>query len=450
MTMRLDPARVISHAALALGLAVAARAQTPAAGERWVATWGTAQQLYQAPPAPARATPPAGAPQTVPAQAAPPPAPRPGAPARRFPVPPRIQSLHDQTVRMIVRTSLGGRRVRVRLSSALGARAVRVGSAHLALRASGSGIVPVSDRALTFGGRSAVTLYAGQTVVSDPVDLDVAPLTDLAVSLYVPDSTGPPATHLFGLRPTYISTKGDLTGAREIADTARTTQSWYWLAGVDVLAPADAGVVVNFGDSITDGDQSTPDALAAWPTILAERLQRNPATRHMGVVNAGISGNRVLGDNGSGLVRLAHDALAVPGVRWITLLEGINDITGATRTPPTGPAITAADLIAAYRQIIALAHLHGVKVAGCTLTPFGGSPVYTEAGEAMRREVNQWIRTSGAFDAVIDFDAAVRDPRDPTRFRPEADAPDLLHPGDAGYRLMAEAIDLSIFTPRPR
>jgi lysophospholipase L1-like esterase len=214
-----------------------------------------------------------------------------------------------------------------------------------------------------------------------------------------------------------------------------------------VLAGDDAAVVVNFGDSITDGDQSTPDTNGPWPSLLAARLQANPATRNVGVVNAGISGNRLLGDNGSGLVRLVHDALSVPGVRWITLLEGINDITGATRNP-AAPTLTAQDIIAAYRQVIELAHLHGVKVIGCTITPYGGSSPYNEAGEAIRTAVNEWVRTSGAFDAVVDFDAAVRDPRDPKRFRPEADSPDLLHPGDAGYRLMAQAFDLSLFATR--
>ena len=423
--------------ALALALPAGAGAQQQTGDEHWVATWGTAQQRYQPPPA----APPAPQPAPAPAAA---PAPPSAGPARRFGIPPSISGLQDQTVRMIARTSLGGEVVRVRLYNAVGGRAVRIGAAHLALRESGSAIVPGSDRALTFGGRPELTLYAGQTAVSDPVRLEVAPLADLAVSLYLPGETGVPTSHRFGLRPTYISREGNHAAAREIADTARTTQSYYWLAGIDVLAPADAAVVVNFGDSITDGDQSTPDTHGPWPSLLAARLQANPATHRVGVVNAGISGNRILGDNGGGLARLVHDALSVPGVRWITLLEGINDITGATRNPAE-PTLTAADLIAAYRQVIEMAHLHGVKVIGCTITPYGGSNVHNAAGEAIRQAVNEWIRTSGAFDAVVDFDAATRDPRDPTRFRPEADSPDLLHPGDAGYRLMAEAFDLSLF-----
>jgi lysophospholipase L1-like esterase len=435
-------ARLLVPTAALACLAGTASAQQRASDQRWLATWRPALTLYQAP-----AVSPPASPAVQPAPA--PPAPTSG-PARRFGIPTPLPSLRDQTLRMVARTSIGGQRVRVRLYNAIGGKAVRLGAAHVAINAGGSSIVPASDRALTFGGSPSITLYAGQTVVSDPVSLVVPPLTDLAVSLHFPEETGPPTSHRFALRHGYVSTAGDRTAAREITDTVRTTESYHWLAGIDVLAPPSAGVVVNFGDSITDGDQSTPDSSHAWPTLLARRLQQNRATRDVGVVNAGVSGNRVLGDNGSGLVRFARDALAVPGVRWVTLLEGINDITGGTRDP-AAPTLTADDLIVAYRQIIALAHEQGVRVFGCTITPYGGSRVYNEAGEAIRQRVNEWIRTSGAFDAVVDFDAATRDPANPTRFRPEADSPDLLHPGDAGYRLMAEAIDLSLFTSaRPR
>ncbi len=210
-----------------------------------------------------------------------------------------------------------------------------------------------------------------------------------------------------------------------------------------------SGTIVTFGDSITDGDQSTPDRIAMWPAILAARLQANAATRDIGVVNAGISGNRLLGDNTSGLARLTMHALSVPGVKWITLLEGINDITAATRPLPPGSGphtpVTADDLIAAYKQVIAMAHMQGVKVIGCTLTPYAESRAYSEAGEAIRQAVNTWIRTSNAFDAVVDFDAVTRDPKQPNRLRPEADSPDDLHPGDPGYKMMADAIPLTLF-----
>lgn len=356
---------------------------------------------------------------------------------------------------MIVRASVGGETVRVRLQHAFGAPSVVIGAAHIALREKDSAIVAGSDRALMFGGRPTATLYGGQTLVSDPVKLSVKGLADLAVSLYLPGDTGPPSSHTFGLRPTYISKPGtgNLAAQASIAEaeTERVTESWYWLAGVDVSIRGGPGrgTLVTFGDSITDGDQSTPDRIAMWPALLAARLQANPATRGVGVVNAGISGNRVLGDNGSGLARLTLHALSVPGVKWMTLLEGINDITAATRpvTPGSPPPVplTAEDLIAAYKQVIEMAHSQGVKVIGCTLTPYAGSRAYSDAGEAIRQAVNTWIRTSKAFDAVVDFDAVTRDPKQPGKLRPEADSPDDLHPGDPGYKMMADAIPLTLF-----
>lgn len=421
-----------------LGLSVTGP-QSGLSSEHWVATWGTAQTLVRGTGVPGRGAAPPAAPS--PAQP-----PWPGAPARRFPVPPALPGVSNQTVRMVVRASLAGRLARVRLSNAFQAPAVKIGAARIARSSRGAAISPRTSRVLTFSGNAAATLYAGQVLVSDPVDLVVSPLEDLTVSLYFPGDTGAPTNHLFGLRTTYLSGPGDATAAADIATPSATTQSYYWLAGVDVLAPADAATIVTFGDSITDGDQSTPEMLTQWPTLLAARLQANRATAHVGVVNAGISGNRILGDNGSGLARLRADALDQPGVRWITLLEGINDITAGVRQHAAGgPPLTADELIAADRQVIELAHLHGIRVAGCTLTPFGGSSAYSDEGETIRLAVNTWIRSGAAFDAVIDFDRAVRDPVMPSRFRTEADSPDLLHPGDAGYRMMAEAIDLGIF-----
>jgi len=293
-----------------------------------------------------------------------------------------------------------------------------------------------------------VVIYAGQTVVSDPVALRVPPLSDVAVSLFFPGETGPPTSHTFGLRPTYVGKEGDATAAADWPDVASTKESYYWLTGVDVMAPADAFALVTFGDSITDGDQSTPDTNGMWPAVLASRLQASRATASIGVVNAGISGNRVLGDNTSGLARLTRDVLTVPGVRWMTLLEGINDITAATRSGQAGASFSADTLIAAYRQIIETAHLQGVRVIGGTLTPYGGSNAFTEQGESIRQAVNAWTRSSGAFDEVVDFDAATRDASVPSRFRPEADSPDLLHPANPGYALMADAVDLRVFARR--
>jgi lysophospholipase L1-like esterase len=338
--------------------------------------------------------------------------------------------------------------VRIRVSQAFGAPAVTIGAAHIALRASGAAIVESSDRPLTFGGQPSLVLYGGQTAVSDPVALTMPALSDLAISLFFPGDTGPPTSHIFGLRPTYISKPGDATATANWTDVTSTMESYYWLSGVDVLAPNDAFTLVTFGDSITDGDQSTPDTSGMWPAVLAARLQASPTTKTIGVVNAGISGNRVLGDNSSGLARLSRDVLDVPGVRWMTLLAGINDITAATRSGQAGTSFTADTLIAAYRQMIEMAHLQGVRVAGCTLTPYGGSNVHTEQGEAIRQAVNTWIRTSGGFDAVIDFDAATRDATTPTRFSAAADSPDLLHPANPGYAMMAKAVDLRIFSRR--
>jgi lysophospholipase L1-like esterase len=434
--------------ALISGIALIGASQlnsTP--GEHWVATWATAQQLAVIPAAGRGAPPASGAQARV--TPPPPPPPAPGTPQRRFPVPPVLPGLENQTVRMIVRSTMGGNRIRVRLSNAVGGGSVMLGAAHIAIRAKDSAIVPASDRVLTFSGRPSPTIYAGQTLVSDPVNLTLPPLTDVAVSLYFPKQTSAQTNHRFSLHSTYVSREGDFTAQTSIPDPTTIMESYYFLAGLDVVAPPNAGAIVTFGDSITDGDQSSLNTNSAWPAVLAGRLQANKATSHIAVVNAGISGNRILGDNGGGMVRLFHDALDQPGVRWITLLEGINDISAGARQ--TGPnAFSADDLIAAYRQIIAMAHGAGVQVIGCTLTPFGGSSAYSDRGEEIRTAANTFIRTSGEFDAVIDFDAAVRDSADPKRFRKEADSPDLLHPGDAGYKLMGEAINLSIFAPSAR
>ena len=405
--------------------------------DHWVATWAASQTLYRnnTPPRPVAAAAPAPQPA---------PAPPPGTPGRRFGIPAPLASLHNQTVRMIALTSIGGSNVRIRLSNALGAPAVNIGAAHIALHDSESAIKPGSDRVLTFSSKTAATIYGGETLVSDPVSLNLPPLSHVAVTLYIPGDASDPTNHRFALHNTYISKEGDFTSQAAIPD-AETRESWYWLAGIDVLAPPDAAALVTFGDSITDGDQSTPGTDGMWPAILAARLQANKATSRISVVNAGISGNRLLGDNNSGLARLYHDALTQPGVRWMSVLIGINDITGGSRSQ----TITAETLIAAYRQLIENAHLLNVKVIGCTLTPFGGSNVYSDYGESVRSAVNRWIRNSGAFDAVVDFDAAVRDSKDPTRFRAEADSPDMLHPANPGYKMMGDAFGLNILTSTP-
>jgi lysophospholipase L1-like esterase len=394
-----------------------------AAQEHWVATWGTPQALVQTRPAQAAQAPPA----------------RGSAAMRGF---------NNQTVRMIVRTSIAGRRLRVKIENAFGSAPVAIGAAHVALRAKDSGIVAGSDRALSFNGKPACTIGPGMVLLSDPVDLNVPALGDLAVSLYFPGETGPPTTHATGLHTAYVGA-GDLTGQAAMAD-ATTTLSYYWLAAVDVLAPADAALVVALGDSITDGARSTPDTDHSWPALLAARLAANRATAHFGVANMGIGGNRVLRDEAgaSALARFDRDVLSQSGVKWVTLLEGINDIGREARVPEE--AVTADDLIGAYKQIIERAHTHGIRIAGCTLTPYEGADYSRETGEAVREAVNTWIRTSGAFDAVADFDAAVRDKDNPKRIRAEFDPGDHLHPNDAGYQAMADAVDLKIFTRKAK
>jgi len=393
-------------------------AQAPATSQdHWVATWATAEQLIPNPPVPA---PP---PQSI--------------GARGF---------SRQTVRMIVRISIGGRRLRVKLASAFGSEPVKVAAAHVALRAKDSEIVAGSDRALTFSGKPDCTLGPGVVLVSDAVDLTAAPLADLAISLYFPGETGPPTTHGTGLHTTYISKEGDFTAQPAIADPATTTASYYWLAGVDVMAPAKAAAIVAYGDSITDGAVSTLNTDHSWPALLAARLTANKKTANLGVANMGIGGNRVLRDvtGASALARFDRDVLSQSGVKWVIWLEGINDIGHGAVAP--AEAVSAEELIAAYKQILERAHTHGIRVIGCTLTPYEGAFYSRPEGEAVREAVNAWIRAGGGFDAVVDFDAATHDPANPKRFRPEFDPGDHLHPNNAGYEAMAKAVDLAVFS----
>ena len=416
---------------LLVGLNFAIMAQSR--DEHWVATWGTAQQLiYNGPTAPR------------PPQNPPPPI--------NLAIPSMWSSVNNQTVRMIVRASVGGRSVRVRLVNAFGSKPLEIGNAHIALRSKDSTIVSASDRTLTFSGRASCLIPPGAVMLSDPVEFKVAPLAELAVSLYVPKESTT-STHLFGEHTAYLSKEGDFSGSAELTD-ATTSLAYYWLAGVDVLAPANAATIVAFGDSITDGHGSMPNTDHTWPAYFTKRLQSDKRTTNFGVVNAGIAGNQVLRDVGgvlggmSALARLERDVLTQPGAKFVMLMEGINDISSRTRQADADAKIVAEDLLAGYKQIIEHAHARGLKIIGCTLTPFDGSRAFTEKGEAARTAVNQWIRTSGAFDAVVDFDAATRDPKNPKRFLEAFHAGDWLHPGDAGYEAMANAINLTIFAPK--
>src|SRR3954471_2811705 len=417
--------------------------------ENWVPTWGTAQQLVRT-PAPTLAPPIAQPPQTAAAGLA-----ATSATAQRGRGPAgsafRVTTFSNQTVRMILRTSIGGRRARLKLSNAFGSTPVLVGAAHLAKRGTGSAIVAGTDRTLTFAGKASFTMMPGVVAVSDPVDIDVPAVGDLAVSLYLPTETGPPTAHATALHTTYVSTEGDFTAQSEFP-LAGTTQQYYWLSSVEVDAPADAGAIVAFGDSITDGARSTPDTNNSWPALLAARLGANKATANISVVNEGIGGNRLFTDSAGvagvgALARLDRDVFSHPGVKWLMILEGINDIGALASATPATP-ITKDDLIWVLQQVIDRAHAEGIKVIGCTLTPYEGAGYARENGEAIRSAVNDWIRTSGAFDAVVDFEAATRDPNNPKRFKTEFDPGDHLHPNDAGYKAMADAIDLSIFKIR--
>ena len=437
--MRIKP-RIIHLLVLAVGSISSAQTRV-APVEHWVATWATSQPLAATSTVGRGGPPP---PAQIP-QAQPTPAP-PGLPvgAGRGGQPPVPSSLNDQTIRMVVHTSIGGRRIRVELSNAAAASDLLIGSAHIAVRAKDSAIVPGTDRKLTFSGQPGCTIRRGVLMLSDPVDLEVAPLSDLAVSLYIPKDTGPPTNHNLALHTGYIS-KGDTT-AQEVMPEPATTRAYLWLSAVDVTAAPNAFSIVALGDSITDGQGTTLEGNLNWTAVLARKLAANKATSHIGVVNQGVQGNQVLRDDAgvSALARFDRDVLSRSGVKWMILLEAINDIVRHGQVDSADP-VTGDDLIAGYRQLIARAHTQGIRVIGATVTPAEGQRQVTEHMQAMRTAVNQWIRTSHAFDAVVDFDAAVRDPEHPLRLRVAFDSGDHIHLNDAGNQAMADAMDLTVF-----
>ena len=435
--------------ALALTAVAAILLAVPAvstAQGRWVGTWAAGPLAVDPPPPEAQA------------EEAPTPAPR---------TPVRVR---NQTIRQVVRTSIGGSPVRVALTNLFGAEPLEIGAAHVSGRADG-GIA--GGARLTFGGYPSVTIEAGSTVLSDPAPFEVAPLSDLVIDVHLPGDTwgsaSPATMHLTGLTTTVVSAPGNHVGA-EPFDGDRDTQQWFYLSRVDVWTESAPGAIVAMGDSITDGTGSTVDANRRWPDFLARRLAAEFGDAAPGVLNVGIAGNRVLSHNAglgilrragrpappdtgppnpnalfgpSGLSRFDRDVLLQPGATHVIVLETTNDIGMAFDDP--WPSVD--DLIAGHRTLIQRAHAQGLTIYGGTLPPFEGAFYWTEAGEAKRQALNAWIRTSGAYDGVIDFDAAVRDPGRPTRFRGDLHAGDWLHPSDAGYEAMANAVDLSLFDP---
>ncbi len=359
----------------------------------------------------------------------------------------------NQTLREVVHGSIGSDTVRVRLSNAYGKQTLEVGAVHIALRERGSSIVAGSDRAVTFSGRSMVSIPPDALVLSDPVKLNVPAAADLAISIHLPKRATGAGIHYSSQQTSYIG-QGDLTGATAIPESSTIT-SWVFLTGVDVLAPSPACAVVAFGDSITDGARSTVDANRRWPDILAARLLARRGGNKIGVLDAGIGGNRILHDPAgnvrfgvNALARFDRDVLAQPGVRYVIVLEGINDLGHAGSSAPGSETVSAEDIIAGLKQMIERASERGLKIFGATMTPFEGTVFqgyFTPEKETRRKAVNEWIRTARAFDGVIDFDKAVRDPSHPDRVLPAFDSGDHLHPGDAGYKAMGEAVDLSLF-----
>jgi lysophospholipase L1-like esterase len=351
------------------------------------------------------------------------------------------------TLREVVHVSLGGETVRVRFSNLYGKDPLIIGAAEIAKTEKGAAIVAGSGKALTFHGQATVAIPAGALAISDPVSFPLAPVSDATVSFFLPKPSGPVTEHQLGVSTSFHAAGNVVSSAALEAPTTLT--SWEYLNGVDVLTASAAGAVVTLGDSITDGARSTVDTNQRWPDELARRLQADPKFRHLGVLNEGISGNKIMLDGAgpSALARFDRDILAQTGVKYLLILEGINDI-GRLHTVPDGTS--AAELIFAMDQMIQRAHAHGIAVIGCTLTPYHGAGYSTEAGEAIRKAVNDFIRAPGNFDGFVDLEAAVRDPEHPDTFLPKFDPGDHLHPNDAGYKAMGDAIDLKLFSVKPK
>ncbi len=408
--------------------ATASRVDVNRDDEQWIGTWATAPQPF---------------------------------------IPGSLQTFRNQSLRLIVHTSAGGTKVRIKISNTYGDGPLLIGGAHIARRTAAAEIDPRSDRMLKFQTKSSTTVAAGSMVVSDPVEMDVPALSDLAVSLFLPQRTEAKTSHSMAKQTSYVSPEtGDSTGAVNFP-VAKTIHSWPFLTGVDVEASPGAAAIVAFGSSLTDGDGTTADTNGRWPDVLAERLQKGAGGKAgIGVLNEGIIGNRLLHDSPkgadnpfgaglgqAGLARFERDVLAQAGVRYVIVGLGINDILFPA-FPFTAPneKVSAEDIISAYRQLIARGHRKGVRVIGTTSPPFENSAFeglvtafYTSEREAQRQKVNDWIRSSGEFDSVVDLDAVLRDPSRPTQLLPAYDSGDHLHPNNAGCIAEGNAIPLALF-----
>jgi lysophospholipase L1-like esterase len=363
----------------------------------------------------------------------------------------RPEQLTDVTLRQLMRLTLGGPRLRIRLSNAFGTAPLRLDSVHIARTPGGdSARILAGGAAVTFAGRREVLIPAGAEITSDPVVLALPPLATVAVTMHVPEPPAQQTSHP-GSRATSWLLPGNHVADPDLPG-AQGVEHWYMLSGIDVESPAGAAAIVTLGDSITDGRGVTHSGNNRWPDILAERLQADPRTRHLAVLNHGVGASRVLLDGAgpNALARFERDVLAMPGARYVLILDGVNDLGTFTQHGPQS-AEAHADLVhritAAYAEMIRRAHERGLFVIGGTIIPFGGFELYhpDEVNEADRQAVNAWIRAPGHFDAVVDFDALTRDPAHPERMRPDMDSGDHIHPSIAGYRAMAAAVPLSVF-----
>jgi lysophospholipase L1-like esterase len=357
-----------------------------------------------------------------------------------------VRPFSGTTLREIVHISAGGAEIRVRFTNAYGTDPLTISDAHVSLSAGSAAIQPGLDHAITFGGATSVNIPPGAELFSDPVALAVQPLSDLAISFYLPSQVMRAETyHSFAAQDNFIA-NGDMSTAPDLPDATKIF-SWYFLDGIDVQAVDDSRAIVTLGDSITDGALSTHNSNHRWPDILAARLNQDPNLKDVSVLNEGIGGNRVLNESWgpSALSRLDRDVLSQSGVRYVIVLEGINDIGRLAHLQTPWDDITAQQLEMALKQIADAAHEHGIKAIGATLTPIGGSGHYSDKGEQIREAVNDWIRNSGTFDGVADFDKATQDPANPTHFNAAYDSGDHLHPKDDGYKAMAGSIDLTLF-----